>query len=162
MPRLQKLRIPKEVMNGQTKAHSFLEAVLNVAIGFGVSIVGQLVIFPLVGLPPVSAVQHLHIAFWFTLLSITRTYLLRRWFNSWMVKLHLRVEKKTDQRTAEQGPRTFADLFKHSKYCIYDITHSPTNPLVGRVNNPVGVDRRNRVFAKFKSDMGYEVLYVSY
>ena len=80
-------------MTGQTHAHSFLEALANVAVGFSVSLLGQIIIFPLVGLSSVPFATNLHIAFWFTLLSITRTYALRRWFNTWMVAIHLRREQ---------------------------------------------------------------------
>lgn len=77
-------------MRGQHKKHSFLESVVNVAIGLTVSVLGQLVIFPLIGIKEVSLGQNLLVAGLFTVLSITRTYLVRRYFNRLMIELHLR------------------------------------------------------------------------
>lgn len=74
-------------MRGQTKKHSFAEAIANVLVGFFVSILGQVIIFPLVGIPA-NWHQNLQIAGLFTLLSILRTYLLRRYFNKLMVFMH--------------------------------------------------------------------------
>ena len=79
-------------MKGQTKKHSFTEAIANVVVGFFVSIVGQLLIFPLVGIPA-NWHQNLQIAGLFTILSILRTYLLRRYFNKLMVFMHLKENK---------------------------------------------------------------------
>lgn len=74
---------------GQTHKHSAAESVANVAIGLLVSILGQLIIFPLLGIN-VPFTTNLQVAFWFTVLSLTRTYLLRRYFNRMMIAMHLR------------------------------------------------------------------------
>lgn len=68
----------------QLKRHSFLEAILNVLIGYWVAIVGQLVIFPIYDIE-VSMRTNLVIGVWFTLISIVRTYALRRMFTCWKV-----------------------------------------------------------------------------
>lgn len=66
----------------QLKRHSLLESVINVAVGYGVALVSQIVIFPLYGMEvPLSA--NIQIGVWFTVISIIRSYLLRRCFNKW-------------------------------------------------------------------------------
>jgi membrane protein implicated in regulation of membrane protease activity len=67
-------------MTGQTKRGSFAEACLNVAIGYGVALASQVLIFPLYGVHLPLSTNAL-IGVWFTIISIARSYLLRRWFN---------------------------------------------------------------------------------
>ncbi len=58
-----------------------IEAVANVAIGYFVAILSQLAVFPLFGIHvPLSA--NLWIGAWFTVISLVRSYALRRWFNA--------------------------------------------------------------------------------
>jgi len=64
----------------QTKKQSFLEAITNTAIGFGISYASTFLIFPLVGLKT-SAGTNLLITIYFTVISIIRGYVIRRWFN---------------------------------------------------------------------------------
>jgi membrane protein implicated in regulation of membrane protease activity len=64
----------------QTRTHSAFEAVANVAVGYLVGLAAQVVIFPLVGVQA-SFGQNLVISVFFTLVSLARSYLLRRWFN---------------------------------------------------------------------------------
>lgn len=65
----------------QTRLGSFIEACANTAIGYLVALASQLVIFPLVGIHvPLST--NLEIGAWFTVISIVRSYILRRWFNA--------------------------------------------------------------------------------
>lgn len=64
----------------QTKKHSLFESCLNVAIGYGVALASQVLIFPFYGINiPIS--DNLVIGVWFTMISIIRSYILRRWFN---------------------------------------------------------------------------------
>lgn len=70
---------------GQSRLHSFIESILNIVIGFGVAIGAQLAIFPLFGIQ-ISLSQNLGIGFLFTLVSLMRSYALRRFFNF----LHIR------------------------------------------------------------------------
>jgi len=66
----------------QLKRHSLLESIINVAVGYGVALVSQIVIFPIYGMEvPLSA--NIQIGVWFTVISIIRSYLLRRCFNKW-------------------------------------------------------------------------------
>jgi uncharacterized protein (DUF2062 family) len=56
-----------------------IESVTNVAIGYGVAVASQLAVFPLFGIH-VSLADNLAIGAWFTVISIARSYLVRRWF----------------------------------------------------------------------------------
>lgn len=65
----------------QSRRASMIEAVANVAIGYFVAILSQLAVFPLFGIHvPLSA--NLWIGAWFTVISLVRSYALRRWFNA--------------------------------------------------------------------------------
>lgn len=64
----------------QSRIQSLIESCVNVAIGYGVAIVGQLLVFPLYDIHiPLQA--NLEIGVLFTLISIARSYLVRRFFN---------------------------------------------------------------------------------
>ena len=66
----------------QSRRHSALEAVANVAVGFVVSVLGQLAIFSVLVIP-VAWEQNVVIGLWFTGLSLARSYGLRRLFDGW-------------------------------------------------------------------------------
>lgn len=65
----------------QTRTASAVEAIANVAIGFGIALLAQVLIFPRFGFTP-SAAENLQIGALFTLVSLARSYLLRRLFNA--------------------------------------------------------------------------------
>ena len=65
---------------GQSKIYSWFETLLNIAIGFVVAMIGQMIIFPIVGLE-VHLNQNLWIASFFTCVGIVRMYVVRRFFN---------------------------------------------------------------------------------
>ena len=58
---------------------SLIEAITNVAVGFLVALLTQIIVFPLFNLE-VSPGEHLAISGLFTLASIARSYVLRRLF----------------------------------------------------------------------------------
>lgn len=64
----------------QSRKQSFVEAMLNIAIGMGVAFAGQLVVFPALGMV-VRLEQNILITIAFTAISLVRSYLLRRLFN---------------------------------------------------------------------------------
>ena len=64
----------------QSRLGSAVEAVANVAIGFGVSVAANLVVLPAFGYA-VTAVDAVGIGVAFTLISLARSYALRRLFN---------------------------------------------------------------------------------
>lgn len=64
----------------QSRKGSAIEAVSNVAIGYLVALAAQAAIFPMFGLHA-SASEHMAIGGLFTIVSLVRSYLLRRLFN---------------------------------------------------------------------------------
>ena len=64
----------------QPRFHSFLEACMNTATGFLVTLIAQDIIYPIVGVKT-SSHQNFVLALFFTVLSIVRSYLWRRLFN---------------------------------------------------------------------------------
>ena len=64
----------------QTRRGSMLEAVANVAIGYGVSVAANVVVLPLFGYQ-VTVEDAAGIGLVFTLVSLARSYALRRVFN---------------------------------------------------------------------------------
>jgi hypothetical protein len=64
----------------QSRAASMVEALTNVAIGYGVAVVAQLVILPAYG-AVLSLQQNIEIGLWFTVVSVARSYVLRRLFD---------------------------------------------------------------------------------
>jgi hypothetical protein len=72
----------------QTKLGSFAEAWFNVAVGFGINYLGNLFILPLFGLN-VTYGQAFYIGLVFTVISVARSYLLRRFMNSWKARWNM-------------------------------------------------------------------------
>ena len=65
----------------QPRLWSFIESVANVAIGFGVAMLTQIIVFPWFGMQ-VRLADNLKIGGIFTVISIARSYGVRRAFNS--------------------------------------------------------------------------------
>lgn len=64
----------------QTKTHSMIESITNVLVGYLIAVISQIIIFPVFGLN-VSLKNNLIIGLWFTIISLIRSYILRRIFN---------------------------------------------------------------------------------
>lgn len=73
---------PKSITTkiGQSKRHSFLESLFNVAVGYGIALLSQILVFPLFGIH-IPLHDNIIIGIIFTVISICRSYLLRRLFN---------------------------------------------------------------------------------
>jgi len=70
----------------QSRIGSFIESIVNIAIGYGVAVGSQLVIFPLFGIN-ITLSDNLAIGAWFTVISLIRSYVVRRAFNAWQARL---------------------------------------------------------------------------
>ena len=64
----------------QRKKHSALEAIANVAVGYLVSVLANMFVLPLFGYD-VTVADSFAIGIAFTLISLVRSYVLRRIFN---------------------------------------------------------------------------------
>ena len=63
----------------QTRKGSMIEAVVNVLIGYGVAVTSQIIVFPLLDME-VAFSKNLIIGVIFTVISLVRSYVLRRIF----------------------------------------------------------------------------------
>ena len=61
---------------------SLIEAMVNVAVGYGLAVLTQLVVFPWFGLPA-RITDAMALGAVFTIVSIIRAYVLRRLFERW-------------------------------------------------------------------------------
>lgn len=66
----------------QSRAHSLIESLTNIAIGYGVAVLTQVLVFPLYGIA-VSWRGNASMGAIFTVVSLARSYALRRAFNGW-------------------------------------------------------------------------------
>lgn len=74
----------------QTRLGSLIEAGFNVAIGFGINFTANLVVLPAVGLQRPSVAQNFGMGLLFTVISVARSYVIRRWFNA---RLHAAAQR---------------------------------------------------------------------
>ena len=65
----------------QTRTMSMVETITNVAIGLVVSFLSQVVIFKYCDIS-ITLAQNLELTLYFTVVSVIRSYVLRRFFNS--------------------------------------------------------------------------------
>ena len=65
----------------QSRLMSLVESVANVAVGYGVAVITQILIFPVFGLHTTLA-QNLKMGAIFTIVSIARSFALRRAFEA--------------------------------------------------------------------------------
>ena len=65
----------------QTRLMSLVESIVNVIVGYGVAVVTQILIFPIFGLHTTLA-QNLKMGAIFTVVSIARSFALRRVFEA--------------------------------------------------------------------------------
>ena len=70
----------------QNRLNSFIESIANVIIGFLINFIANIYVLPLFGFN-ITINQSIHIGLIFTLISIIRSYLIRRWFNKVIIKL---------------------------------------------------------------------------
>ncbi len=66
----------------QTRVGSLIEAFANVLIGFWINYTANLIILPMFGFASLNPWTTFQIGLLYTLISIVRSYVLRRWFNA--------------------------------------------------------------------------------
>ncbi len=69
----------------QSRFMSLVEAIANVAVGYGVAVVTQILIFPVFGLHTTLG-QNLKMGGIFTIVSLARSFALRRLFEAFRAK----------------------------------------------------------------------------
>jgi hypothetical protein len=105
---------------------SLVEAVANVVVGYGVAVMTQMLVFPVFGLQT-TLVQNLKLGGLFTVVSIVRSFALRRLFEA--VRVH-RAERET---AAPAGQRCQIPAMLRREFCKPDLDHqssrkSPRDP----------------------------------
>lgn len=84
-------------MMQQSKLESLAEVFLNVAIGWVIALITQLVVFPMFGIH-VTVGEQLSISVIFTVVSIIRGYIIRRWFNAGIHKIVIAFVRRYNAR----------------------------------------------------------------
>ena len=81
----------------QSRWMSFVEAVTNIVVGYGLAILTQVIVFPLFGLHA-SLSENLLIGCFFVGVSLIRSFAIRRLFNAaWMTHFHRRERELTNR-----------------------------------------------------------------
>lgn len=65
----------------QTRLGSLYEALINIVIGFTINFAANMLIFPLFGFH-ISAGSNFVLGCIYTVISLVRSYVIRRWFNA--------------------------------------------------------------------------------
>jgi hypothetical protein len=81
----------------QSRLMSLVESIANVVVGYGVAVVTQILIFPVFGLHTTLA-QNLKMGAVFTVVSIVRSYVLRRLFEG------IRVANRSGDHGGREEP----------------------------------------------------------
>jgi len=70
----------------QTRVESAIESVINVLIGYSIAVLSQIIIFPFFNIH-IQVSENLAIGGYFTVISIIRSYIVRRFFTGIKRKL---------------------------------------------------------------------------
>jgi hypothetical protein len=65
----------------QTRLGSFVEAWGNILIGFGINFAMNLIVLPMFGFASLTISKNIAIGLLYTVVSLARSYILRRYFN---------------------------------------------------------------------------------
>lgn len=74
----------------QTKLGSLIEVSINIAIGFAINFTANILIFPLFGFD-LSVGANFLMGVLYTLISVVRSYIIRRWFNAMLHRTAMRM-----------------------------------------------------------------------
>ena len=66
----------------QSKKGSLIEALINTSIGFSINFTANLIILPLFGFENLTLETNFYIGLAYTVVSVARGYVVRRWFNA--------------------------------------------------------------------------------
>ena len=88
-----------DITMNQTRIGSLIESVMNIIIGYGVALASQIILFPMFGIH-VSLTTNLWIGLWFTIISLVRSYIIRRWFNARLHTAAMMLAGDSDEKQA--------------------------------------------------------------
>lgn len=81
----------------QTRLGSLIEAIINVIIGFTINYAANMLIFPLFGFH-ITPGANLALGLIYTVISVARSYCVRRWFNARLQRLASAVATTIEAR----------------------------------------------------------------
>lgn len=84
----------------QTRLGSFIEAIINVVIGFAINFTANMFIFPLFGFH-IAPGANFMLGMIYTVISVVRSYAVRRWFNA---RLHRLAAAAASALRGEKAP----------------------------------------------------------
>lgn len=82
----------------QTRLGSFIEAIINVIIGFAINYTANMLIFPLFGFN-ITPGANFAMGLIYTVISVARSYCVRRWFNARLQSLAAVVATSIEARS---------------------------------------------------------------
>lgn len=82
----------------QTRIGSLIESVVNVVIGFSINFTANMFIFPMFGFH-ITARENFVLGMIYTVISVARSYAIRRWFNGWLHRMSQRAAASIDRAT---------------------------------------------------------------
>lgn len=80
----------------QTKMGSLVEAWVNVLIGFWINFFANLLILPAFGFTSLTLTTNFVIGGLYTLISVARSYVIRRWFNAYLRRTAERIARSLE------------------------------------------------------------------
>lgn len=78
-------------MMNQTRIGSLIEAIINILIGFWINFLANMLILPAFGFETFSWEINMQIGILYTVISVVRSYVIRRWFNSILHRTALKL-----------------------------------------------------------------------
>lgn len=81
----------------QTKMGSFVEAWVNVFIGFWINFFANLIFLPLFGFTSLTLTTNFIIGAVYTVISVARSYIIRRWFNAHLHRMAERIARSLEK-----------------------------------------------------------------
>ena len=90
--------------HGQSKTMSMVEAVVNTVVGLVISMVATAAICKAYGIP-MTWENNFIITFWMTVLSVLRSYILRRLFNFNWLRIKTNVKRMAEAYRQRRRPR---------------------------------------------------------
>ena len=85
------------IVASQTRTGSLIEAWVNVGIGFTINFVANLLILPHFGFTSLTLGTNFIIGLIYTVISVARSYVIRRWFNAHLHRMAERLARKLEK-----------------------------------------------------------------
>lgn len=82
----------------QTRMGSFVEAWVNVFIGFWINFTANMLILPAFGFTSLTLTTNLVIGALYTIISVARSYIIRRWFNAHLHRMAQSIARKLERQ----------------------------------------------------------------